>query len=314
MIAKLIASEIGESEAFIEWISHSANYRYKDYVIRKRTGGWRKISQPARPIKFIQRWLVRNLFHNLPVHESATAYKPNANIRKNAHIHASSNYLLKMDFVDFFPSICGEDVRELLQKNRGLLEIGLQPQDVDFIVRMVCRHNQLTIGAPSSPIISNCVMFEFDNNVSDFTGKLNVAYTRYADDLAFSTNEPRVLEDVAKEIEQLIRGIDSPNLTINRKKTVFTSKKRKKFLTGLVLTPQGSVSLGRKRKRYIRSLVYKYINQDLLPDEISYLRGILAFAMDAESGFVDRLSKKYGKAVIDEIRQARLISTKTKRR
>lgn len=313
MIAKLIASEIGESEAFIEWISHSANYRYKDYVIRKRTGGWRKISQPAKSIKFMQRWLVRNLFHSLPVHDSATAYKPNASIWKNAHAHASSNYLLKMDFTDFFPSICGDDVRELLRKSHDLLEIGLQPPDVDFIVRIVCRHNQLTIGAPSSPAISNYVMFEFDNYISDFTKNLNVAYTRYADDLAFSTNEPRVLEVVAKEVERLIRGTDSPNLAVNQKKTVFTSRKHKKFLTGLVLTPQGSVSLGRKRKRYIRSLIFKYLNQDLLPADISYLRGFLAFAKDVEPDFLSRLAAKYGENIIGEIRQAPLTSTKPRR-
>ncbi|HWY35000.1 MAG TPA: hypothetical protein VNX68_10160, partial [Nitrosopumilaceae archaeon] len=83
---------------------------YKVYAIRKKSGGKRIIAQPARETKFVQNWLIQNIFSKLPVHECATAYKEGASIKRNATIHKDNSYIAKFDFKNFFSSIKLDDI------------------------------------------------------------------------------------------------------------------------------------------------------------------------------------------------------------
>ena len=105
MILESLSAETGVGVGTIRAIVRSASHRYKTYTIPKRTGGRREISQPTPAVKFIQRWLCRNVFSHFPIHDAAQAYKAGANIGANARIHVRQNYLLKVDFENFFPSL-----------------------------------------------------------------------------------------------------------------------------------------------------------------------------------------------------------------
>lgn len=93
-----------------------------------------------------------------------------------------------------------------------------------------------------------------------------------------------------------------PRILINNDKTVFLSKRTNRHITGLVITNDGKVSIGRKKKRYIQSLVYKYCNSNISEESTSYLKGYLAFCLGIDVDFVISLEKKYGKENIDSIR------------
>ena len=114
MILERIARETGVSVDDLSIIVRTASRRYKTYFIRKRTGGRRVISHPTPEIKFLQRWMIRNLFGALPVQHAVTSYREGLGVAHNARLHANQNYLLKIDFEDFFPSIGADDVRSLL--------------------------------------------------------------------------------------------------------------------------------------------------------------------------------------------------------
>jgi RNA-directed DNA polymerase len=301
MLIDKVASSLGLKSAYITLVALTASHRYKTYEIPKKTGGFRTINHPARELKLLQRWLVKNVFEKFPVHRSATAYKRTASTLLNASVHKGNNYLLKVDFRDFFPSITGSDVAQLLRGNPKALRRGsFQQADIEFVRRIVCRNDRLTIGAPSSPLLSNLVMFKFDEYWSSYSRKRNVAYSRYADDLYFSTKDRGLLEGVLADLRRDLNTRASPNLQINEAKTVFTSRKRRRLVTGLVLTPDGNVSLGRHRKRYIRSLVFKSLQDKLSPSELASLAGLLAFARSVEPSFIDSLRRKYGAKSIDE--------------
>jgi RNA-directed DNA polymerase len=96
-------------------------------------------------------------------------------------------------------------------------------------------------------------MFEFDEKWTNYCSQRGVMYSRYADDLYFSTSQPNVLESIFAALKVDLAG-RKPAFTINAQKTVFTSRKRKRLVTGLVLTSDRSISLGRQRKRFIKSL------------------------------------------------------------
>jgi hypothetical protein len=106
-----------------------------------------------------------NLLSRLPIHEAASAYRKGASVHKHAAVHVAQNYLLKVDFQNFFPSITQTDIdRVLRHESPARASLSLTQEDVDFVKRIVCRRGALTIGAPSSPLVSNLVMYEFDDH------------------------------------------------------------------------------------------------------------------------------------------------------
>jgi len=294
-LAESIAFDLNFEAKYVSLVAQTASHRYKTYSIPKKTGGTRTIEHPARELKLFQRWLVENLFARLPVHRAARAYKRGSSIYRNASQHKSHNFILKVDFKDFFPSIRAVDIYHLLQTHLDTLKGRIaSTSDIELVCRLVCRNGRLTIGAPSSPIVSNCVMYEFDETWVTVSRQNRITYTRYADDLYFSTNEGNVLERVLNDLKADLGQRPYPVLRINEEKTVFTSRKRRRLVTGLVLTPAGTISLGRHRKRVIKSLVYRNSQGRLQPEQVASLKGMLAYAQSVEPSFIERLRRKYG--------------------
>lgn len=311
MILKSIAVETGISQLEIAKIVRSANHLYKTYEIPKRTKGYRTIDHPSPELKFLQRWLNRNIFVNLQIHDRAFAYRLGIGIAENARAHANSNYLLKVDFLDFFHCIKGEDVKSVLEKNRGSQPLKLNQDDMEIIVQVVCKDGALTIGAPSSPVLSNAVLFEFDQFLSESCKDLDITYTRYADDLFMSTNAPNRLEKILQTIRKDLKRRTSPLLKINEDKTVFTSRKRRRIATGITLTSRGRLSIGREKKRLIRSMIFRYSAGQLSKEEVSYLRGYLAYIRSVEPEFLVRMQKKFGETYIDRLMREQLKARKS---
>src|SRR6266568_8997046 len=105
MILEQTSARLALSVSFLLKLAATASYRYKEYTIPKRTVGRRTIHHPARELKLVQRWLLRNVLNKLPVHAAATAYREGSNIRLNAETHVTNSYILRVDFQDFFPSL-----------------------------------------------------------------------------------------------------------------------------------------------------------------------------------------------------------------
>ena len=299
MILDRIAADLVLSRPYLEQIVRTATYRYKTYPIPKRTGGARIIHHPARELKLLQYWIQKNVLSHLGIHEAATAYVRKRNIAFNAALHASQNYLLRVDFRDFFPSITDRDVIRVLTTQMATADKVLEGDgDVVVVARIVCRGGRITIGAPTSPTISNAVMFDFDAEWTAASLQRGVVYSRYADDLYFSTNERDVLATILEDLRTDLRTRQSPRLQINDGKTAFTSRKRRRLVAGLVLTSTRSVSLGRPMKRKLKSLVYSFVRGGLTKTEIESLKGLISYARSVEPTFVNSIERKYGAAAL----------------
>ncbi len=303
MIIDKIAGEAGVDSARLLEVAMTAEHRYRTYQIPKRKGGLRTISHPTPRVKFLQRWLNRNVFIGLPVHHTAFAYRRGVGIADNAKKHVENSYLLKIDFADFFPSLTARDVRTVLRNNKEGFSFGPLEDELEVIVSIVCRKGALTIGAPSSPILANAIMYEFDTCLYDFCHTNGIVYTRYADDIFLSTKQPNVLSGALKYVRRDIASRESPRLCINEAKTVFTSKKRRRLVTGLVLTSDGRISIGRRNKRKTRSQVYSYLKGGLDKEDVLYLKGYLAFAESVEPEFVRGLSLRYGEDILAKLQE-----------
>lgn len=90
-------------------------------------------------------------------------------------------------------------------------------------------------------------------------------------------------------------------ISVNDRKTIFSSKAHNRHITGITITNEGTLSIGRSRKRYISSLIHKFSMDQLADEDIIYLRGLLAFAKDIEPSFEHRMIKKYSNETITRI-------------
>ena len=279
----------GELDRFIS----TCPFRYKIYKIRKKNSlEKRTIAHPSRVLKAVQRTLLSSVLDDLlSVHDSAKAYKKGTGIKDNAKTHLQSNYLLKMDLKNFFPSITSHDFDKLLREKYDQADT----YEVNILKRVFFMDNDkslvLSIGSPGSPLISNSMLFDFDERMNEVSKSNGVTYSRYSDDLTFSTYSPKVLTEWPKQVEKILNGLVYPKLTINADKTVHTSKRHNRHVTGITLSSEGELSIGREKKRIIRAKIHQA--SVLSPKELSQLRGHLAFLAHIEPETYMRLSKKY---------------------
>jgi len=272
----------------------TAPYRYKFHNIKKRHGGEREIAQPTKSLKIVQRWIINQYFKEFPVHDAATAYIKGKSILNHASPHKLNKYLHKLDFKNFFNSISINDFYEFI--NYSNLEIGEEDRNILGLL-LFCKNKDdnyyLSIGAPSSPYISNIILYEFDCLIQEVCYKKNVIYTRYADDLAFSTNTPNILNDILQDVEDILSKIKYPkNLTLNEDKTVFLSRKHNRTLTGLVISNSGTISIGRNKKRKLRAAVHNAMLGRLTAEEVQTLKGQIAFVKGIDRDFAIQLEQK----------------------
>lgn len=304
-ILESISLDLMIPEATLDHIIRSAPYRYKVFEIDKRDGKTKRtIAQPAKELKAIQYWVMEKVLSGFPIHGAAMAYRKGRSIATNAAKHAPARFLLKMDFRDFFPSITAEDFEAFLAGREG---INLSREDIVRLKKILFWNRRregrlvMSIGAPSSPMLSNILLYDFDKKVQAFCAKRKVKYSRYADDLTFSTSRPNVLREVEVQLVEICQRMEHPKLRIKAEKTVHASRGGSRRVTGLVLANDGQVSLGHSRKRLIRAQVHQFLNGTLDPKEAIKLPGMLAFVNSVEPSYIRGLREHYGDAEIDSI-------------
>lgn len=304
-----LKEDLGYDKATISSFALSAPKKYKTYQIPKRTSGTRLIAHPSKELKKYQRSLIKLLSKKLPVHSKAVAYVEKKGIRYNANLHRKSKYLLKMDFHNFFHSITPEMLSELI--NQPEIELNIESLEFYLLKNLLFWSPSkkstgklvLSIGAPSSPYISNTILYKFDQAIENHCKENGVIYSRYADDITFSTNKKLELFKIPRIVKKALREQFKGAIKINESKTVFSSKAHNRHITGVTITNEGSLSLGRERKRMISALIHQYKINKLPESDLSYLVGLLSFAKDIEPTFLSRMEKKYSASTLVSLRK-----------
>lgn len=274
----------------------TAPLRYKEHWIEKRNGrGKRRISQPTAELKFFQRLLVDAELCDLQIHDAAIAYRNGRSIKDHALPHANSRYLLKLDFTNFFPSLGSGALSNLLSRQKQYTN-----DEIRVICQLACKRQGndvelcLSIGAPSSPFLSNALMYEFDSRLADHCLRNSIVYTRYADDIALSTSTPNMLDEAKEFVSNLLSEFSALRLSLNEEKTVNVSRKRRRVLTGLTLSNDGRASIGREKKRELRAAVHQISTVGTSKMPIGRLKGMLAFLYSLDPAWVTRLCRRHG--------------------
>lgn len=302
-LIKQLAFELKKSEYEVVRFLSSAPKRYKVYTIPKRTSGHRVIAQPSKELKKYQRKYLE--LQSLPIHESAVAYRTGMGIKQNAITHKNNPYLLKLDLENFFNSISNTLFWMVWE---SLLTLPSE-QDKEILEKLLfwCPSKKtegklvLSIGAPSSPLISNFFMYQFDQALSELCTEKEIVYTRYADDLTFSTKHKGALFVIPQLVKRNLDNLFGDAIRINRKKTKFSSKAHNRHVTGITISNDDTISLGRERKRYIKHLVHQVQIKKLDVEGREHLRGLISFATHIEPEFIESLKEKYSDRLVTQI-------------
>ena len=294
-----IAADLCLDPDYIASVVKRSRFYYRDYYITKRDGGRRKISQPSPELKTLQYWVVNNILIKFPISKSAYAYQKGSSIKNHARFHKDSKHIFHTDICKFFPSITYEHLQPILLSKPQIFEdLGIDLDSVETIRDICFRENSLCIGTVSSPIISNIIMYEFDITMLGYCKKNNLKYSRYADDIYFSSN---AYID-ATHINFLSSTLKKYGFSINDSKTYFSSPKYRRKVTGLVIGTDSSVTIGTKKREFIKKIVYeKLVHNKGNGDSIL---GYLAFLKDIEPQTYNNIIAKYSQYCKEDIIEA----------
>lgn len=219
---------------------------YNTLEIPKKNGDTRTIRVPNKNLKKVQKKLYNKLstyYDEIKTQNNFTSkishgFEKNRSIVTNAEVHKNKRYVVNLDLLDFFPSINFGRVRSYFIKN-NYFEIN---DDIATILaQLTCYKGTLPQGAPTSPLIANMICNIMDIRILKIAKKYRLDYTRYADDLTFSTNNKYFLNDYDKFLEDIKNIIHRSGFELNSKKTRLLFSNSRQEVTGLVVNKKISV-------------------------------------------------------------------------
>ena len=234
--------------------------KYKTFCVPKRNGGEREISAPISAIKTIQRRLSDYIYQRYEVKSCAHGFAKGRDVVSNATRHRNRRWVVNVDLKDFFPSIHFGRVRGAFLAR----PFNCSEEAATLLAQICCYQGRLPQGAPTSPIVSNIVCRQLDNRLLDFAKANKLVYTRYADDISFSTNLKEIPEalgqlDAAGAFglgEELRVIIESCAFQINEAKVHCCSRHNRQMVTGLVTNK--IVNVPRNYVKQIRCMLHAY--------------------------------------------------------
>jgi RNA-directed DNA polymerase len=264
-----IAIMLGVTEQdFIYYFLRGGAPHYVEFEITKRGGGVRKIASPTLPVKVLQRKLNQALQAIYRPKRVVHGFARRRSIRSNAGEHHGRRFVLNVDLKDFFPSIHFGRVRGLFMGK----PFGLPRDAAQALAQVCCYKGRLPQGAPTSPVVSNMIGAGLDVDLRKFAWKLGWAYTRYADDLTFSSDRKVLPADLVRMIPtdgppltQLGDGlrniIEKHSFEVNARKVRLRACGQRQIVTGLVVNEFPNVA--REYVRELRAILHTWSTRGL---------------------------------------------------
>ena len=281
IIYKELASverDLGFSAKTLYGLSNNLEKHYHNVLIPKRDGSKRKLSVPDLILKSVQKSIADNILSQYPISSYAKAYKIGSNVQRNAQPHVGKKKILKLDIEGFFDHILYSQVKNIVFCEEKFAE------PIRVLLTMLCYYKEsLPQGAPTSPAITNIIMYDFDEAVGSFCNEKKIAYTRYCDDMTFSGDfdEGEVIAFVKGELCKL-------GLFLKNRKTAVIPASKRQTVTGVVVNEKLNITKDYKKKirqemHYIQKFgLDGHVSRCKISDKQQYvlsLRGRIAFVL-----------------------------------
>lgn len=281
---------------------------YARFDIPKRGGGYRLISAPKPLLRAAQQWIRANVLAPLPVAPSAAAFRPGRSIVDNARLHSGKSCVIRLDLRNFFAAVTFPRVRGLFES------LGYNP-GVATVLALICTdaprarvtldgvtqyvivgERSLPQGGCTSPDLCNLVTARLDARLSGLAAKFGYAYSRYADDLVFSTD--REDTSACKLIGAVRRICKDEGFEVNSEKTRTMRSPNRQLVTGLMVND--GVRVTRKDLRRVRAFLHRCemrgletVSAEIGKDARAVAKGYFAYLFMVHPATALRLFERY---------------------
>ncbi|NNG34943.1 reverse transcriptase domain-containing protein [Nakamurella aerolata] len=256
-LARLLDITVGELEFFADrrgWLRTKPtalqHYRYRTLP---KQSGLRVLEIPKPRLRELQRRVLRHCVAPIPPHPAAHGFVPGRSVHTFAEPHTGSRVVIRVDLRDFFLTVARPQIEATFhtvgyppavgEVLAALCTTATAPAafaGIDSATAARLRRPHLPQGAPTSPALSNLAMFEVDRRLAAFAGRHGLSYTRYADDLAFSTGlgEPAIAVSAVLAVTRKV--VAAAGHRLHPRKVLVRRAQQRQQLTGLVVnrTPQ----------------------------------------------------------------------------
>lgn len=271
------------------------SFYYRKAIIRKKSGEPRIIHAPSKILRAVQAWILRYILDKVEPHSAATGFRKGFSIQENTAPHRSNRYFVILDLKDFFPSIKFYQVFQLFHT------LGYSRNASRILTKLCTCDDHLPQGGVTSPSISNLVTRRLDLRLTGLSNVKNFMYTRYADDLTFSSNNRIILKSMVRVIRRII---DSEGYTINERKFRVLGPRVHCSVTGLVKnSSEPKFSIGKRKKLEMRAVMHamvlgknissKYSTEASLQGWLTYLQNIDSESYQQMNRYWHKLREKY---------------------
>lgn len=243
----------------------SRKSHYHTFEMPKKSGGKRKISAPKPQLKYFQQWILENILNKIIPGEVVHGFTFKKSIVTNAEPHLNKEIIINIDLQDFFPSIGYKRIKGLFSK------LGYSEQ-LSTVFALACTqaHTEeilsdnikyyvqkgerfLPQGSPASPAISNMIAYKLDKRLNGLAQKFGFVYTRYADDLTFSTHSENE-QNINRLIYFTKQIIDSEDFTMHPDKLHIMRRGAQQKVTGIIVNEK--LNIERNKLRKFRALLH----------------------------------------------------------
>lgn len=298
-------------------VARRGHARYRHVLLKKRIPGRsskRLVSIPPKSLAAAQRWLVDHVLRYAPVHQASFAFHPDSSPVQAAEQHPNTKWLLKVDVEDFFHSVSEGTVSAIFARLGfpKLLAFELArlctipidrgpgknpaPHSSPIAFYALSTEGMLPQGAPSSPMLANLAMLQTDTVLADLAQARGFRYSRYADDLAFSSDQERTIAEMHVLQRDVCQALNKAGFKPNLRKTVIRGPGTRRIILGL-LVDSSTPRLSRTFKDNLRLHLHYLTSPDFGPAKHAlarktgvsslyhHVRGLIGWAQQVEPAF-----------------------------
>lgn len=269
----------------------------------------RQVLSPNEKLKSYHRFLRLFLFDFIPVNEQVVfSYRKGVSSYDAVIRHAQSKHFFVCDIQNFFPSLTRALVQQTILAGRQSCPIADLEKWLERILDLVCVDGVVPLGFSTSPAISNAVLLPFDDAFQRHCVARGLVYTRYSDDIVVSGKDMVVLEGIEEDLTATLIQIFMGELKLHAGKSKYLHVGNKVKLLGMVLLPNGTVSIDASVKSKIEVLIHFYLRDRTKFATLAEageqqaearLAGLLNYVNTVDPAYLDKLRKKFGAAVVD---------------
>jgi retron-type reverse transcriptase len=233
----------------LQWMARHQPHFYKEFNIPKKNGTARRIAAPQDELLSWQRWILQRILRRGKPHKYASAFIKGRSILYNVRPHLRRKVVVRIDLQDFFPSITHRRVRKVFES------FGYPYRVAVLLANLCTLKGRLPQGAPTSPALSNLVCRKMDERFAKLAGKMKFRYSRYADDLIFSSNNAR-MTGLVPFFKEIIR---EEGFRVNEDKLRIMRAGQRQKVTGIVVNEKPN--LPRTHVRTLRAVAHRMQQQ-----------------------------------------------------